>query len=82
MNSTQTEKYFLTSSEDVRPNQITLKAFRLQKKIRWKMKGQADIYLKHRRCLNYKETEKIPAKDFLEWNCTGKIKINFNKAWA
>ena len=64
MNSTQTEKYFLTSSEDVRPNQITLKAFRLQKKIRWKMKGQADIYLKHRRCLNYKETEKIPAKDF------------------
>ena len=44
MNSTQTEKYFLTSSEDVRPNQITLKAFRLQKKIvRWKMKGQGDI---------------------------------------
>ena len=39
-----TEKYFLTSSEDVRPNQITLKAFRLQKKIvRWKMKGQGDI---------------------------------------
>ena len=31
-------------------------------------------YIKYRRCLNYKETKKIPAEDFLERSSTGKNK--------
>ena len=40
-------------------------------------------YIKYRRCLNYKETKKIPAEDFLERSSTGKNKKkDFCKARA